>query len=312
MIEAIEQDIKITEDKFKIIGCGDQDSEKISRPSITYWQDAWRRFRSNKVAIGAAILLVLVVLMTVFGPFISKHEFDAMNPEATNLPPSSEYWFGTDDMGRDIFTRVCMGGRVSIIIGLLCTLVMVTIGVIYGGVSGYLGGTVDDIMMRIVEIIGSIPYLVLVILISLILGRGMFALVIAMTITSWGGVARLVRGQVLQLREKEYVLAEQALGASASRIILKHLLPNTLSLVIVQILFAVPGFIFSEAFLSYIGLGIQPPDTSWGALASGAQQFLMFYPYQLFFPCLFISLTMLSFNLMGDGLNDALDPRLRQ
>ena len=167
-------------------------------------------------------------------------------------------------------------------------------------------------MMRIVEILGSIPYLVVVILVSLILSKGIVAIIIAMTITGWVGMARLVRGQLLQIKEQEYVLAATALGANPSRIIAKHLLPNTLGIMIVAITFDIPSFIFGEAFLSYLGQGIQSPNTSWGALASAAQPNLMFYPYQLFFPSLFISLTMLSFTLLGDGLRDALDPRLRQ
>lgn len=304
--------VEISKDKFIVVGCEDLDSEKISRPSITYWQDAWRRFKANKIAVGAAIMLGLIILMTVFGPYITRYEFSFIDPTVRDVSANSNHWFGTDKMGRDLFARVCIGGRVSIIIGVVCTFIILIIGVIYGGISGYFGGYVDDIMMRIVEIIGSIPRLVLVILISLILGRGIFSLIVAMTINAWGGTARMVRGQVLQLKEMEFVLAEQALGASSWRIITQHLIPNILGLIIVRISFAVPDFIFTEAFLSYIGLGVQSPNTSWGALAAGAQENLIFYPYQLFFPCLFISLTMLAFNLMGDGLNDALDPRLRQ
>ena len=222
------------------------------------------------------------------------------------------HWFGTDNLGRDVFSRVWAGGRVSIIIGIIGALIDTVVGSIYGGISGFYGGFVDDIMMRIVEILASIPYLVVVILVSLILSKGIIAIIIAMTITGWVGMARLVRGQLLQIKEQEYVLAAAALGANPSRIIAKHLLPNTIGIMIVAITFDIPAFIFGEAFLSYLGQGIQSPNTSWGALAAGAQPNLMFYPYQLFFPSLFISLTMLSFTLLGDGLRDALDPRLRQ
>ena len=311
-METIIETQNIPKEKFKIVGIEEEELDKISRPSITYWQDVRRRFKENKIAVGAAILLLCIVLLTIFGPMISKHSPEAMNSNAKNLKPNSEHWFGTDNLGRDLFVRVCAGGRVSIVIGLVCTFIMVVVGTIYGGIAGYFGGKVDVIMMRIVEIIGSIPYLVLVILISLILGRGMGALIIAMTITAWGGTARMVRGQILKLREMEFVLAEKALGASPWRVISQHFIPNVMGLIMVEVSFSVPGFIFAEAFLSYVGLGVQPPGTSWGALASGAQSNLMFYPYQLFFPCLFISLTTLAFNLMGDGLNDALDPRLRQ
>jgi len=248
--------------------------------------------------------------MTVVGPWIAKYPFQSISSDI-NQGPSVEHWFGTDQIGRDIFARVWVGGRVSILIGLVGALIDTVVGSIYGGISGYFGGVVDDVMMRIVEILVSIPYLVLVILVSLIVGKGIGALILAMTLTGWCYMARLVRGQLLQIKEQEYILAATALGASPARVIGRHLIPNTLSIMIVAITFDIPGFIFGEAFLSYIGLGVQSPNTSWGALASAAQQQIMFYPYQLFFPALFISLTMLSFQLLGDGLRDALDPKLR-
>lgn len=304
---------EISKDKFEIIGIDKNASNEISRPNITYWQDAWRRLKQNKVAIGSLILLILIALMTIIGPYLTQYKYWTTDSTIVNMAPNSDHWFGTDMLGRDIFARVWKGGRVSIIIGILGTIIEMTIGVIYGGISGYFGGMVDDIMMRIVEILLSVPYLIVVIIISLILGKGgVISLVIAMTITGWCGMARIIRGQILQIREQEYVLAAQALGAKPSRIIKKHLLPNTMGILIVNITLDVPSFIFGEAFLSYIGLGIQSPNTSWGSLASAAQPNLMFYPYQLFFPALFISLTMLSFNLLGDGLRDALDPKMRQ
>jgi oligopeptide transport system permease protein len=303
---------ELNKDKFRIIGCDNADSDVILRPSMTYWQDAWRRLKKNKVAITAMIILILVGLMTLVGPFITPFEFQAVDSSAVNQTPNATHWFGTDQIGRDLFARVWTGGRISMLIGLAGTFIVTTIGAIYGGVSGFFGGMVDDIMMRVLEILISIPYLIIVILISLILGKGIVPLILAMTITGWSGMARLVRGQILQIKEQEFILAANALGASPSRIIARHLLPNTLGVMIVSVTFSVPGFIFGEAFLSFIGLGVQSPNTSWGALASSAQQNLMFYPYQLFFPSLFISLTMLSFTLLGDGLRDALDPKLRQ
>ena len=303
---------QLSKEKFKIIGCEDANADEILRPSMTYWQDAWRRLKQNKVAITALIMLVLISIMTVVGQYINGYEFQLTNNDLINMKPDMKHWFGTDNLGRDIFSRVWAGGRVSIIIGIVGTMSDTIIGSIYGGIAGFFGGLVDDIMMRIVEILGSIPYLVVVILVSLIFHKGMFAIIVAMCVTGWVGMARLVRGQLLQIKEQEYVLAATALGANPSRIIAKHLLPNTLGIMIVSITFSVPGFIFGEAFLSFLGQGIQSPNTSWGALAAGAQQNLMFYPYQLFFPSLFISLTMLSFTLLGDGLRDALDPRLRQ
>lgn len=304
---------ELSKEKFQIIGCNNLDSEGILRPSMTYWQDAWRRLKKNKVAMVSLVLLGLIVLMTIIGPMISKFEYQATNNDMLNVKPNSTYWFGTDTLGRDLFARVWIGGRISIIIGLVGALVDTVVGTIYGGISGYLGGIADDIMMRILEILVSIPYLVLVILIRVLMdGGGMAPLIIAMTITGWCYMARLVRGQLLQIKEQEYVLAAKALGANPSRIIAKHLVPNTLGVMIVAITFDIPGFIFAEAFLSFLGIGIQSPMTSWGALASAGQQNLMFYAYQLIFPALAISLTMLSFNLLGDGLRDALDPKLRQ
>lgn len=312
MTDNVKSAMELSRDKFIIVGCKDLDAEKINRPSITYWQDVWRRFKANKVAIGAAALLLIICLLAIFGPSLSGYEYEVIDTQSRNISPNNVHWFGTDEMGRDMFARVFIGGRVSIVVGIVCTAVMITIGVLVGGIAGYFGGVVDDILMRFVEIVGSIPRLIFVILIQIILGRGMIQLVFALTISAWGGTARLVRGQILQLKEMEFVLAEHSLGASPFRIIWKHFIPNVLGIIIVRITLAVPMFIFEEAFLSFVGLGIQPPETSWGALAATAQGNLMFYPYQLFFPCLLISLTMLSFNLMGDGLNDALDPKLRQ
>ncbi|AKA68721.1 ABC transporter permease [Clostridium scatologenes] len=303
---------ELRKEKFKIIGYSNSEGETIVRPNITYWQDAWRRLKQNKVAILSLIILSIIAILCIIGPYLTPYKYYSVDHSIVNQGPNAQHYFGTDDLGRDMFARICKGGRVSLIIGLLGALIDATVGVLYGGIAGYFGGKIDIIMMRIIEVLASIPYLLVVVLLSLILGKGMMALIIAMTITGWVGMARLIRGQVLQIKEQEYVLAAQALGASSLRIILKHLLPNTIGVIIVAITFDVPSFIFGEAFLSFIGLGIQSPNTSWGAIASSAQQYLMFYPEQLFFPSLFISLTMLSFNLLGDGLRDALDPRLRQ
>lgn len=301
------------DEKFKIIGCEDSDSEKIARPTMTYWQDAWRRLKSNRAAMISIVILAILIIMTIIGPHLTPYSHEEMIAEERNMGPSTKHWFGTDELGRDIFTRVWKGGRVSILIGVIGALVASVVGCIYGGIAAYFGGIVDDIMMRIVEILVSIPYLIVVILISVLTkSKGMGSVLLALCITGWCGTARLVRGQILQLKKKEFVMAAKALGVSSWKIITKHLIPNTLGIIIVSITFDIPGFIFSEAFLSYIGLGVQSPDTSWGAMASAAQNNLLFYPYQLFFPALMIALTMLTFSLLGDGLRDALDPRLRQ
>lgn len=304
---------ELSKEKFQIIGCENLNAEEILRPSMTYWQDAWRRLRKNKVATFSLILLIIISIMTIIGPWISNFSFEMKNNDMLNVKPNSTYWFGTDTLGRDIFARVWMGGRVSIFIGIVGAILDTVIGVTYGGIAGYFGGFIDDIMMRVIEILASIPYLVLVILIRVIIDKpGLTPIIIAMAITGWCYMARLVRGQLLQIKEQEYVLAAKALGANPSRIIARHLIPNTIGVMIVAISFDIPSYIFGEAFLSYLGLGVQSPYTSWGALSSAAQQYLIFYPYQLFFPALFISLTMLSFQLLGDGLRDALDPKLRQ
>lgn len=298
-------------DDFKRIGTEGLSGEELSKPALTYWKDVWRRFRENKLALLGLIILVFVVLMLYVGPSITGLDYQYIDGSIKNQAPSSEHWFGTDDMGRDLFTRVCVGGRISIIIGLCCTLVMFVIGSLLGALAGLKGGLVDDIIMRICEFVGNLPYLIIVVILSIVLGQSMFSLVFAMSLTSWVGTTRMVRGQILQIKEMDYVQAAKALGADTKRIIMKHLLPNTLGIIMVTITMSVPGFIFSEAFLSYIGLGIQAPQTSWGALASAGQQTMMFYPYQLFFPCLLIVITILAFHLIGDGLADALDPKLR-
>ncbi|MDO4554992.1 MAG: ABC transporter permease, partial [Lachnospiraceae bacterium] len=291
----------------------DEEGEVLARPRIGYWKDAWRRFCQNKIALIAAIILGVLIFFIIFGPSLSGYAFEEIDTSAINQLPSAKHWFGTDALGRDLFARVWQGGRVSIIIGIVGAVVASVVGSIYGGIAAYFGGIVDDIMMRIVEILLSIPYLLIVILISIITdSKSLGTMLIALTLTGWCGIARLVRGQMMQLKSQEFILAANALGVHPMKIILKHMIPNTIGMIIVAITFDIPGYIFSEAFLSYIGLGIQAPATSWGALASAAQQTFTFYPYQMLFPALLIALTMLSFTLMGDGLRDALDPKQRK
>ena len=308
----ISDSVNDTEDLFERIGTEGLSGEELGAKSLTYWADVWRRFKANKLAIFGLILLIAIILLLFLGPTISGKDYQYINADIKNQGPSAEHWFGTDDMGRDLFTRVCVGGRISIYSGLCCTAVMFVIGALAGALAGLKGGLVDDIIMRLCELIGNLPYLIIVTILSMVMGRSLFSLVFAMSLTAWVGTARMVRGQILQIKEQDYVQAAKALGASTGRIIIKHLLPNTLGIIMVDITMSIPGFVFSEAFLSYIGLGVRPPETSWGALASAGQQQLMFYPHQLFFPCLMIVLTMLSFHLIGDGLSDALDPKLRK
>lgn len=293
---------------------GPQEATKAdfaARP-MSYALDAWRRFRKNKVAMGAGLLLALVAIMVLVGPLLSGYEADTISPDR-NMAPSAAHWFGTDTLGRDLFTRVWAGGRVSVAIGLVGAVTVVLLGSLYGGLAALFGGAADNIMMRIVDILSSVPHLLVVILISVVTdSKSVGTLLIAMCVTGWCPTARLVRGQMMQLGQSDYVLAARLMDISPMKIVLRHLIPNTMSLILVDVTFRIPGFIFSEAFLSYVGLGVQPPQTSWGALASGAQSMFRFYPWQLLFPALMIALTMLAFTLLGDGLRDALDPKLRR
>lgn len=302
----------MTEEMFQRVGVDEQSSEIIVRPSISYWQDAIRRLKKNKVAMFSLFFLIFMVLMCIFAPYIYPHPYNEQNIAITNQGPTLEHIFGLDDLGRDIFARIWVGGRVSLTIGIVGALISLVVGTLYGGISGFCGGIVDDIMMRILEILVGIPYMVVVIIVSVYLGKGMTSLMIALCLTSWTGLARLVRGEIIELKESEYVMAARALGTPPLKIITKHLIPNTLSVIIINTTFAIPSFIFSEAFLSFLGMGIQPPDTSWGAMASLGQQQMTYYPHELIFPALAISVTMLAFNLLGDGLRDAFDPKLRQ
>ena len=296
----------MTEDMFQRLGVDEQSSETLVRPSISYWQDAVRRLKKNKIAMISLFFLIFMILMCIFAPYVYPHPYNEQNIAITNQTPTAEHIFGLDDLGRDIFARIWVGGRVSLTIGIVGALVSLVVGTLYGGISGFCGGIVDDVMMRILEIIVGIPYMVVVIIVSVFLGKGMTSLMIALCMTSWTGLARLVRGEI------EYVMAARVLGTPPFRIITKHLIPNTLSIIIINTTFSIPGFIFSEAFLSFLGMGIQPPLTSWGAMAALGQQQMTYYPHELIFPALAISVTMLAFNLLGDGLRDAFDPKLRQ
>ena len=288
------------------------DADKMTRPSLTYWSDAWRRFRSNKVAMVSAIILLIIILMAIFQPMVSKYAYDEVDYFALNQGPSAEHWFGTDELGRDIFVRCWEGARVSLMIAFVVAILNGTIGILYGGIAGYFGGLADNLMMRFCELIASIPQMLWVVLLILVMRPGVFPIILAIAVTGWIGMARLFRGQVFQLKESEFVMASRTMGAGSIWIILKHLLPNSMSPIIISMANVIPGAIFSESFLSYIGLGVPLPTASWGALASDGANKLLTYPYQLFFPALLICITMLCFNLMGDGLRDALDPRMRR
>lgn len=314
----------IDKSRFAHVGESAHDREAISRPSLTFMQDAIRRLVKNKVALLCLVIILILTVMSIFAPMISPFDYREQHYGHINAKMMTRcddslsdgcghvHIFGTDTLGRDIFTRVWMGGRVSLTIAVVSALVDLVLGIIYGGISGYFGGTLDIIMMRILEIINGIPYLIIVILLMMILEPGMMTIIIAYSLVGWIPMARLVRGQVVALKQQEYISAAEAMGASASRIIARHLLPNTLSVVIVRVTLSIPSAIFSEAYLSYLGLGIPLPMCSWGSLAQLGIENFRIYPSQLMIPAICISLTMLAFNMFGDGLRDAFDPRLRR
>ncbi len=299
-------------DLFKPILSSSIQVNDIARPSTTYWQDAWRRLKMNKMAMAGLVMIIFIFLLAIAGPLFTTFSYSDQNLQLANQEPSSLHWFGTDNLGRDLLTRVLYGARISLAIGIVASLINLTIGVIYGGISGYFGGRIDSIMMRIVDILYGIPLLLYVILLMVVLKPGLTNIFIALGLVYWLRMARIVRGQVLAIKEQEYILAAQLIGASSWRIILRHLIPNSMGPIIVTMTLAIPEAIFTEAFLSFIGLGVSAPMASWGVLASEGVASLRSYPFQLFYPALAISLTMLSFNFLGDGLRDALDPRMRK
>ena len=302
----------LSPEKFKIIGYKEEEANRIDRPTISYWQDAWRRLRKNPVAGASMIALVLLIIMVIAGPLIRGYDYTSMNVAEKNIGPCAQYWFGTDNLGRDLFSRVWAGARASLIIALVATALKLVFGTVYGALMAHFGGWVDEILMRIIEVINSIPSLLLTILIMMVLGNNLFALLVALSVTAWCNTARQVRGMIKQLRESEYVYAAEVLGAKPVRIITKHYVPNMLGILILDTATAIPTFIFTEAGLSFLGIGLQAPAISLGVLISMGQQNMDFYPYQLFFPCLILCVIVMAFNLLGDGLRDALDPRLRQ
>ena len=311
---------KIDSSRFAWVGESAHDREAIGRPSLTFWQDAMRRLVKNRVAFICLIVILVLTLFSVIAPLVSPFDYREQHYSHTNAPMGTvcnesgvsgeghKHIFGTDTLGRDIWTRIWMGGRVSLTIAVVSALVDLILGSVYGGISGYFGGTVDIIMMRLLEIINGIPYLIIVILLMMIMKPGMFTIIVAYSLVGWIPMARLVRGQVVALKEQEFIAAAEAMGASPWRIIARHLLPNTLSVVIVRVTLAIPGAIFSEAYLSYLGLGIPLPMCSWGSLAQAGIENFRIYPSQLIIPAICISLTMLAFNMCGDGLRDAFDP----
>lgn len=404
---------KISSEKLKRVHFSEADAQDVSGPSLTYFQDVWRRLKKNKLSLVGLLLVLTILFLALFGQFLTKHNYSTQVLSFSNIPPVLEcydigsenllyihkeytlfevtregeilqrfeptkdqaamrareyeidgkklkldysgavkitslekkgdyeaakkvekvvltyagkkvdmsstkkiwnrsYMFGTDYLGRDLFARVMYGARISLLVALVATIVQFFIGVFYGGIAGYFGGRADNIMMRIVDIISTVPLTLYVVLLMVILSPGILTIMIALGSVYWVDMARLVRGQVLTIKNQEYVLAARTIGARTKRILVRHLIPNAMGSIIVTLTMNIPSAIFTESFLSFIGLGVSAPAASWGTLANDALSGLRTYPYQLFFPALFICLTVLAFNFLGDGLRDALDPKLRR
>lgn len=282
-----------------------------SQEHNSFWREGWIRFCANPFAVSGAFVLVVLILMAILAPMFTSYTYYETHLSLKNLPPSKKFWFGTDELGRDLFTRVWWGARISLFVGITASFIDLCIGVFYGSIAALLGGKKEELMMRLADILYSIPYLLVVILLMVIIGPGISTIIIALTITGWIGMARIVRSQILQLKQMDYVKAAIAIGASRRRILFKHLIPNSMGPIIITLTLTIPSAIFAEAFLSFLGLGVQAPIASWGTMANDGLSALRYYPWRLFFPAGFISITMLCFNLVGDGLRDAFDPRLR-
>ncbi|MED3623118.1 oligopeptide ABC transporter permease [Neobacillus thermocopriae] len=334
----------IIKDMFQPAHIDPSKSEKIAKPSLNFWQDAWLRVRKNKGAVTSMIILAIIIIMAFVGPMLTPYDFDHQNTKHNNLPPRIQglenihwlpfdgtltrrngteynayearnidayYWFGTDSLGRDIFARVWKGTQISLLIAFLAAVIDMIIGVAYGAISGYIGGRVDSVMQRIIEVLVGIPNLIIVVLMILVLKPGIIPIVIALTITGWTSMARVVRAQVLKFKNQEFVLASKTLGASDTSIVFKHMIPNMFGVIIINTMFSIPNAIFFEAFLSFIGLGLQEPFASLGTLVDDGFKSMIAFPYQMIIPSIMIALIMVCFNLVADGLRDALDPKMR-
>ena len=322
-----------SEEDFVFVQQGERLSDKAYK-TTSYWRDVWSHFSKNKGALVGFVIIFIITFMAIIGPMISGHSYDTIIIEHQNLPPKIpgifggvergidvyaskgvtdvNYWFGTDYNGRDMFTRVWQGTRISLLVAFVAVIIDIVIGMSYGLISGYFGGKVDMIMQRFAEILNGIPTLVIVTLLGLVLPPGIASIIFALMITGWIGMARISRAEVLKLKESEYILASKTLGAKDFSIIFKDILPNIFGQLVIMAMFSIPNAIFTEAFLSFVGLGIQPPQASLGSLISDGYKSLTIHPYQIAAPVIVLALLMLSFNLFADGLRDAFDPSMKQ
>lgn len=272
-------------------------------------QDALARLRKNKMAMLGLVVILVMVVIALLTPWIAPYSYEEQNLDLGASPPSAEHWLGTDTLGRDQLTRIMYGSRISLMVGFIATSVALTIGVLWGAIAGFVGGRVDAVMMRIVDALYALPFTIFIILLTVIFGSSMLLLFLAIGAVEWLTMARIVRGQVLTIKRQEFVEAAVSMGLTPWRIISRHLIPNVLGPVIVYTTLTIPSVILLESFLSFLGLGIQPPASSWGSLISGGVETMEEYPWLLLFPGLVLTITLFSLNFLGDGLRDALDPR---
>lgn len=273
------------------------------------WQDAWHRLKQNKMAMAGLYFILVMTLLAMLAPVISPYAYDEQNLYLGATAPSAQHWFGTDEFGRDLLTRVLYGSRISLMVGLIATAIALTIGILWGTIAGYMGGRIDNVMMRIVDILYALPFTIFIILLMVIFGRSLLLLFMAIGAVEWLTMARIVRGQVLTIRQQEFIEAAVSMGLSRWQIIRRHIIPNILGPIIVYTTLTIPSVMLLESFLSFLGLGIQPPQSSWGSLIKDGVDVMQEYPWLLIFPGLTFSLTLFSLNFLGDGLRDALDPR---
>ncbi|MGA8941117.1 MAG: ABC transporter permease [Thermoactinomyces sp.] len=302
----------LSPEMFEFVGMSESAGEEMTRERVGFWKDAARRFRSNWGAMIGLFIILVIGFFAFAGPLMNEYDYESQNIPIQNKEPYEDHYFGTDSFGRDLWQRTWNGAQVSLTIAFLAAFFDLVIGVTIGSISGYFGGRVDMVLQRIVEILYSIPNLIIIVLMLLIFEPGIIPIALALSITGWVPMARVVRAQILKLKSQEYVLAARTLGAGHRHILTRHLIPNVMGPIIIAITFAIPSAIFFEAFLSFIGLGIRPPLASLGSLVFDGSKFLQIYPYQLFYPATVLCLIMLAFNLLGDGLRDALDPRMRK
>ena len=281
----------------------------MAEHGTSLWKDAWTRLKKNRMALFGLGVLVLFIIIALITPWIAPYGYETQDLNLGATPPSSEHWLGTDIFGRDLMTQIMYGGRISLAVGFVATAVALVIGVSYGAVAGYAGGKVDAAMMRLVDILYALPFMIFIILLMVVFGRNLLLLFLAIGAVEWLTMARIMRGQVQALRQQEFVEAAISLGLGPATIIRRHLIPNALGPVIVYTTLTIPGVMLLEAFLSFLGLGIQPPQTSWGLLISYGAETMEEFPWLLIFPGAALSLTLFSLNFLGDGLRDALDVR---